>query len=337
MKVGFDISQLAHTGGVATYTRNLTSELLQVDELEMVYFYSSLRRPYKGKLKNIKKYHFPPTFFETIFNKYRIINIEKFIGDIDIFHSSDWTQPPTKAKKVTTYHDVIPLLFPKWSDPKIVEVQKRRLKIVEKEIDLVIAVSECTKRDLLKISNIAAEKIIIIPEGPSIEYRQVSDRQRDEFKKKNNLPENFVLAMGGIGERKNLSRIKTAAKDYNLVIPGETCNYIPEEELFILYSVAKVLLYPSLYEGFGLPVLDAMFCGLPVITSKNSALTEIGGNAVCYVNPEDVGDIRKNLDLLMQNEELRDNLIKKGNLQSRKFSWKETARQTSEIYIELMK
>ncbi len=336
IRVGFDISQLAHTGGVATYARRLTEQLAKIDELEMTYFYSSLRRSYRGKLRNVKKYHFPPTFFEAMFNKYRIINIEKFIGEIDVFHSSDWTQPPTKAKKVTTYHDVIPLLFPQWSDPKIVEVQKRRLKIVEREIDMVIAVSECTKKDLLKISNIPADKIIVISEGPSIEYQQVSDLQKNEFMQKHNLPKDFILAMGGIGERKNLKRIREAAKDYNLVIPGETCKYISEEDLPALYSSAKVLLYPSLYEGFGLPVIDSMLYGLPVITSRNSSLAEVGGDAVLYTDPEDAGVMRGDLNRLMTGENLRKDLIKKGKLQANKFSWEKTANETKAVYQTLV-
>src|SRR5476651_14975 len=106
MRVGFDISQMAHNGGVATYTEKLTAELSKLSDLEMVYFYSSLRKPYHGSLKNIKSYRMPPSLFEILFNNWRNIPIESFIGKIDIFHSSDWTQPKTYAKKVTTFHDV---------------------------------------------------------------------------------------------------------------------------------------------------------------------------------------------------------------------------------------
>src|SRR3990170_1982963 len=93
IRVGMDISQLAHKGGVTTYTRNLSDNLSRISDLEMAYFYSSLRKPYKGKLKNVKAYRLPPTLFELFFNRIRNVSIEKFIGPIDIFHSSDWTQP----------------------------------------------------------------------------------------------------------------------------------------------------------------------------------------------------------------------------------------------------
>lgn len=335
IKVGFDISQLAHNGGVATYTSNLTAALSKISDLEMVYFYSSLRKPYKGKLKNVKKFHFPPSFLERVLNQFRIVSIEKFIGEVDIFHSSDWMQPPTKAKKVTTYHDVVPLLFPKWSHPKIVQVHKKRLQLVEKEIDIVIAVSESTKKDLLKISNIPEEKIVVIYEGPSIDFNPVSDEEIQNFKQRYNLPESFVLAMGGVGERKNLKRVKEGAKGYNLVVSGEDLPWVPSEELHLLYSSAKVLLYPSLYEGFGLPVLDAMGCGLPVVTANNSSLIEVGGDAVLYVDPTNVDDIQRKLKKMMEDNDLRSEMVKKGIKQASKFSWEQAAYKTADVYKKL--
>src|SRR3989344_6312902 len=96
--VGMDISQLAHKGGVSVYTQNLAKELSSLENLEMVYFYSSLRESYIGDLKNIKSYRFPAVLFEPMFNLWRIA-IENFTGPVEIFHSSDWTQPKTKAKK----------------------------------------------------------------------------------------------------------------------------------------------------------------------------------------------------------------------------------------------
>src|SRR5258708_30715751 len=138
MKVGYDISQLAHMGGVATYTKSLAEELIKYKLLDLVFFYSSLRRLYLGSLPNVKKYPLPPSLFEILFNRLGL-PIEFFLGEIDIFHSSDWVQPKTKAKKVTTIHDLIPFKHPEWSTPKIVNVHKRRIKLVEQDVDLIIA------------------------------------------------------------------------------------------------------------------------------------------------------------------------------------------------------
>ena len=336
MKVGFDISQTAHGGGVATYTKNLTQQFSKIKDLNMVYFYSSLRKPYKGDLKNVKSFRLPPSLFEMLFNQWRNIPIEKFIGPIDIFHSSDWTQPLTRAKKVTTYHDVVPLKFPQWSHPKIVEVHKKRLHLVEKEIDMVIAVSKSTKKDLLEISNIPEEKITVVYEGVGKEFKPQNIEKINEFKKRLNLPEKFVLAIGGIGERRNLKSVKQAASDYNLVITGETIPYLSHAELPLLYSSAAVLLYPSFYEGFGLPILEAMACGTPVITSNVSSMPEIAQDAALYVDPNDIADIKKKLQTIIEDKSLCKELIEKGFKQADKFTWEKCAEETFNVYKNLI-
>lgn len=337
MRVGFDISQVAHSGGVGVYTQNLAEQLSRIPELEMVYFYSSLRKPYRGGLKNVKKYRLPPTLFELLFNRWRNVSIEKFIGPVDIFHSSDWTQPPSKAKKITTYHDTVPEKFPEWSHPKIVAVHKRRLWWVEKEIDMVIAVSEATKKDLLEISNIPAEKITVIYEAPTGDFKPQPEDKIRKFRKKYHLPEKFVLAIGGIGERRNLSRVKEATKNYNLVIAGQTLPWLGIDELELLYNSALVLLYPSLYEGFGLPILDSFACGVPVITSNVSATAEVGGNAALYVDPKSLEDIKEKLDMVMNDEKLREEMVGKGFERVKQFSWEKTAKETAKVYKGLVK
>jgi glycosyltransferase involved in cell wall biosynthesis len=336
VRIGFDISQIAHGGGVARYTQNLAEEISKSKELETIFFYSSLRKPYKGRLKNVKKFRLPPTLFEVLFNKLRNVPIEQFLGPIDIFHSSDWIQPPTKAKKVTTFHDVIPLKFPKWSHPKIVEVHKRRLKIVEKEVDMVIAVSESTKKDLLEISNIPEKKIKVIYEGVGSQFKPQPEEEVENFRKKYNLPKEFVLALGGIGERKNLANVKKASKNYELVITGENFGPFSDQEMPLLYSASKVLLYPSLYEGFGLPILEAMACGTPVITSNNSSIPEIGKDAVVYAEPGDVQDIEDKLSKIFTDEEMKKNLSEKGIERAREFTWEKCALETVSIYKSLL-
>lgn len=336
MRVGMDISQIAHGGGVSTYTQNLTKELSKIPDLEMVYFYSSLRKAYHGPLKNVKKYRLPPTLFEMLFNRWRNVSIERFLGPLDIFHSSDWTQPPSKAKKVTTYHDVIPIKYPQWSHPKIVNVHRRRLAIVEKEVDMVIVVSESTKADLLEVSKIPTEKIKVIYEGPTADFKVRSKKEVEVFKKKYNLPDKFILAIGGVGQRRNLARIRQASADFNLVVAGVDIPWLNIEELELLYNSAQVLLYCSLYEGFGLPILDSFLCGVPVITSNVSSMPEVAGDGAIYVDPLSVEDIKDKLRQVMEDENLRQDLIKKGYDQVKKFSWEKVAQQTSSVYKNLL-
>lgn len=337
IKVGMDISQLAHQGGVATYTRNLSRELSKISDLEMVYFYSSLRKHYHGDLKNVKKFRLPPTLFEMLFNKWRNVGIEKFVGRVDIFHSSDWTQPKTSAIRVTTYHDVVPLKYPQWSTPKIIEVHKRRLQLVEKEIDMVIAVSESTKKDLLEISSIPADKITVIHEGPSADFKVQSKEKIKKFKEKYNLPDKFILAIGGVGERRNLKRIKEAAGEVKVIVSGQDISWLDMGELELLYNSATVLAYCSLYEGFGLPILDAFACGLPVITSNTSSMPEIGGEAATFADPYNVEDISKKLKIIIEDDDLKNDMIKKGFKQLEKFSWTKAAQETADVYRRLLK
>lgn len=335
MIVGFDISQIAHPGGVATYTQNLAKHLASRSELEMVYFYSSLRKPYLGDLVSVKKYPFPPTLLELVFNHLRIFSIDSLIGRVDIFHSSDWIQPKTKAKKVTTYHDVIPLKYPQWSHPKIVEVHKKRLELVEKEIDIVIAVSEATKKDLLEVSKIPQEKIVVIYEGVDNKFKQMEQDVIKEFRKKYQLPDEFILSFGGIGERKNIARIKEACKGYNLIVTGEDI-WVEDEELPLLYNSALMLLYPSLYEGFGLPIIEAMACGTPVITSNVSSMPEVGGEAARYIDPTDLDETRGAIREIRESGKIREGMIKKGFEQAKKFSWEKCAKETTFLYKKIL-
>lgn len=337
VKVGFDISQIIHPGGVANYTKNLGLELQKHDDLSMVFFFSAFRKSYHGPLRNVKKFRLPPTLFEVMFNRIRTVGIEKFIGPVDVYHSSDWVQPPTKAKTVTTYHDLVPLLFPKWSHPKIVSVNKIRLKLVEKEVDKVIAVSESTKNDLLSISKLKPSQIEVIYEGVSEVFKPAGEKEQSDFKKKYDLPENFVLAIGGVGERKNLKRIKQAAKGFNLITTMEDLPVLSDEELSLLYSSADALVYPTLYEGFGLPIIEAMACGTPVLTSNVSSMPEIAGGAAVLADPTDVDKIQRSLEDLLLDKQKQKELITKGLKRAKDFSWKRAAEQTAEIYKQLVK
>ena len=176
MRIGIDISQTVFEGtGVANYTKSLVENLLKIDKKNTyVLFGASLR---KRKLLNcylarlLKRfdnvsgriYPFPPTFLEFLWNKLHIFPIEWFIGPVDVFLSSDWTQPPTiKAKKVTTVHDLTPWKFPQEAHPRIVAVHKRRMKWVKKECDLIICDSQSTKEDVKEIFGIEEKRLRVV-------------------------------------------------------------------------------------------------------------------------------------------------------------------------------
>jgi len=178
MKIGIDVSQTAYEGtGVAQYVSELVSQLALVDNKnEYILFYSSLRKkfhpdqigikfPISNKNIQVRKFPFPPTFLDILWNRLHIAPIEWFIGDIDVFISSDWTQPPTKAQSVTILYDLIVYKYPKETDKKIVATQKRRLQWVKKECDRIICISESTKKDAMDILGIDEKKLVVIYPG----------------------------------------------------------------------------------------------------------------------------------------------------------------------------
>ncbi|MBM3209524.1 glycosyltransferase family 4 protein [Candidatus Shapirobacteria bacterium] len=357
MKIGIDISQIVYGTGVSHYTQNLVENLLKIDEKnEYVLFFSSLRQRLTQisnlKTQNcnlkLKTYKFPPVLLDILWNKLHVLPIEKLIGKVDVFHTSDWTEPPSACRKVTTIHDLTPLLFPDETHPKIIAVHKRKLDWVKKEASLVIAVSENTKKDIIELLGIPAEKIRVIYEAPGEEFYPRRKEEIENTKRKYQIAGDYILAMGG-GKRKNLERTTQAFERVkggpwqkvspSLIVFGNSPNtkslgYVPQEDLAPLYSGAMCFVYPSLYEGFGLPVLEAMACGCPVVTSNVSSLPEIAGEAAVLVNPLRVEEIFYGINEAL---ERREEFVQKGLERSHKFSWEKCASETLAVYGEVVK
>jgi len=176
MKIGIDISQIVfERTGVANYVRNLVENLVKIDkENEYVLFFSSLRRKlpsfFINELTNsrvkIREFKFPPTLLDFLWNRLHIFPIEWFIGDVDIFITSDWTEPPTrKAKKATILYDLIVYKHPEETDKKIVTTQRRKLAWVKKESDVIFCISQATKKDAMEILGIEEGKLRVVYPG----------------------------------------------------------------------------------------------------------------------------------------------------------------------------
>lgn len=171
MRIGIDISQLAYPhSGVANYLQNLVSELTKQDKKNTyILFYASLRKKlvntFQANNVEVKQFKFPPTLLDLLWNTLHIFPIEMFIGPVDIFISSDWTQPPSKAKKATILYDLIVYKYPEETAEKIVKVQKKRLAWVKKEADKILCISEATKKDAMEILHIPSEKLTVVHPG----------------------------------------------------------------------------------------------------------------------------------------------------------------------------
>lgn len=356
MKIGIDISQIVYGTGVSDYTKNLVKTLLKIDKTdEFMLFGGSLRRANELRSYNvgvhgnsvIKIFPVPPTVADYIWNRLHILPIEWLIGKLDVFHSSDWTQPPSKAYKVTTIHDLTPLRFPEISHPKIVAAHKARLKWVKKEVDKIIAVSEFTKREIVELLDIDPGRIVVIHEAPDSDMKPVGKEKIEETKKRLGIGGDYLLVVGA-DPRKNIPAIIQAFKQIkrymtrlNLVIVGKPWEGIPDtggvkvlghvkrEELASLYFGAQALVYTSLYEGFGLPILEAMRVGCPVVTSNISSMPEVAGDAAVLVDPRVPEEIAKGTEKVLSD---RRKWVEKGQKWASEFSWEKTAKQTLKVY-----
>jgi glycosyltransferase involved in cell wall biosynthesis len=230
----------------------------------------------------------------------------------------------------------------------------------------IIAISCNTKNDLVRLFKINPQKISVIYDGVDERFIPILDRNKIiQGFKKYNLPEKFFLFVSTLEPRKNVVRLLKAydkldklvsfkaTKLPHLVLVGqkgwgyreifETINgarlknkivlldYIKNEDLLVLYNAALAFVFPSLYEGFGLPVLEALACGCPVITSNISSLPEVGNNACLYVNPYQVDEIALAMKRILTDENLRKELQAKGLIQAKKFSWQKTAKETIKV------
>lgn len=373
MRIGIDISQIVYGTGVSTYTKKLVENLLKIDKKnEYILFGSSLRSKKKlaefaDSLKDfkncqVKVFSYPPTILEFLWNKLHILPIENLIGEVDIFHSSDWTQPRIKSpntKKVTTVHDMISFLFPSSVHPKIISSQKRRLKRVKEEVNLILADSETTKDDIVKFLQIQEDLIRVVYLAPSEEFKPQDEAKVKEVLEKYKIKKPFILSVATQEPRKNIQKLldvfeKIVAENpkFHLVLTGKYgwgpgfhsaenvtwTGYVPEEDLVSLYSGCRVFVYPSLYEGFGLPILEAMACGAPVVTSNNSSMAEIAKDAAILVDPRSDGQIKKAIEMVLGlNLENYQKMVRASLDRARRYTWTKTARETLRAYAEVAK
>ena len=377
MIIGIDISSIPYGTGVSNYTLNLVRSLLKTDKTNTYkLFYSSLRRPLPPEIKQLAHHHqfkiyhhrLPPTLLSILWNKLHILPIELFIGKCDLFHTSDWTQPPTKhAKTITTIHDLVPFIFPETLHPLIVKTHTLKLKQAIQHCHHFICVSQNTQTDLLKIfPQIKITQTSVIHEAAETKYDQFLELSlKKQALKKEKIYrfydlKKYLLAQGTREPRKNLHRLITAFIKYKNKYPKSTLElaisgkygwgqdvahlkhpfikilgYIPEKDMVALHASALALAYPSTYEGFGLPIIKSLKVGVPVICSNTSSMPEIVGDVGLLVNPNSVDEIAHAICKISRYPSLRKKLIQKGLVQAQKFSWDQTAKQTLLVYNQV--
>lgn len=275
----------------------------------------------------------------------------------DVFHPTYYNPyyiPLVKRPTVVTVHDMIHERFPENFSSDDTTAQAKRLTV--EHADRVIAISESTRRDIVEFYDIDPAKISVIYHG-----RNILDETSANIK---GLPEHYILFVGGRPGYKNFERLVKAFaevrrvhhgmklictgapfKKYELEMiaaaglrPGDDVRHIfvTDPQLRSLYAGALCFVFPSLYEGFGFPVLEAFDSGCPTMLSNRSSLPEIGGDGALYFDPYDIGDMRDRILECIENTALRDELITRGLARAAHFSWENTARQTAEIYRSMV-
>jgi glycosyltransferase involved in cell wall biosynthesis len=269
-----------------------------------------------------------------------------------------------RGKKVSVIHDAAPF------HPEVIKYPPLRQRYVRwmtryaaRHSNVVVAVSETARADLAEHCGVTKEKIVVAPDAVGEEFRPIGDAARlAQVRAKYRLPEHFILFLGTIEPGKNLVRLIQAFRrlklkrpdlPHHLILAGERgwmmqsveaeiarqptndirfLGFVAGADLPALYSAADLFVYPSLYEGFGLPLVEAMACGTPVITSNVSAMPEVVGDAAVLVSPDDVASIADAMETVLGDSSLRATLVEAGLVRSRAFRWEETARVIARVF-----
>lgn len=286
---------------------------------------------------------------------------------VDIYHGLSNELPydirRSGARSVVTMHDLIFIRYPGLYKPCDRYMYTKKYIHSCRAADRIIAISQQTKQDLVNYWGVKAEKIDVVYQGCSpMFYDKASEYERERIRQKYKLPKEYVLSVGSIETRKNLLlTLKAMVEgriDINLVACGKHTPYtfllmkyaekngigskvqflhnVNFSDLPAIYQMSSVLVYASIFEGFGIPVIEALNSGVPVITSKGGVFRETGGDACCYVDPFSVDDMIAGLERVLGNSDLRDNMIELGYIHVQQFREQSTARSMMSVYQSIM-
>lgn len=368
MRIGIDARLIYYSpGGIAEYVKHLVQALAEVDgEEEFVILYSR-----KDSQHNLVAH---PRFRRATLwtpSHHRLegfsLPLELSRLALDVLHSPDFIPPPSNSfRSVITIHDLAFLLYPHFLTKESARYYGQIDQAVRRA-DHIIAVSESTKRDTVRLLGVPERKISVIYEAADPIFQPMDAHEaRRRLAEHYVLPDRFILFVSTIEPRKNVITLLRALRQlkdhyrvpHRLVLAGRKgwlfddvfatvselgleneCIFlgrVPTEHLLYLYNAADVLVHPAFYEGFGLPPLEAMACGTPVVVSNVSALPEVVGDAGLLVDPNDVDGLTVHIWRVLTDEALRANMIKRGLAKARQFSWNKAARETLEVYRKVV-
>ena len=367
MRIGIDARKL-HDFGIGTYIRNLLRQLARLDrQTEFVLLcrrddqaaLASLGENFRAVVETAGHY--------SVAEQLKIPLALRREG-VTLFHAPHYVLPPlVSCRSVVTIHDCIHLMFPQYLPNRIALAYARAsIVLASRRATRVLTVSESSKRDILRFVDMRPEKIDVIYNAYD-ECFAVEPREEDvvRVRERYQLHDEFVLYAGNVKPHKNLERLiqafdlvrRRGLDHLKLVLIGDEISryaalrravhqhqlhqfvrflgYLPEETLAVMYRLAGVFVFPSLYEGFGLPPLEAMASGTPVVTSNVSSLPEVVGDAAVLVDPYDPHAIADGIYQVLTDQQLRRDLCRKGVARARQFSWAESVQRVRDIYRQV--
>ncbi len=369
VRIGIDARKL-HDFGIGTYIRNLLRQLARLDrETEFVVF---CRPDDREALTSLGENFRPVPERSANYSVAEQLSIPLALRreGITLFHAPHYVLPPlVRCRSVVTIHDCIHLMFPQYLPSRLaLQYARTSIALAARRAARVMTVSESSKRDILRFVDVKPEKIDVIYNAYDERFT-IEPREEDvvRVRERYQLHDEFVLYAGNVKPHKNLERLidafdlvrKRGLDHLKLVMIGDDISkytalrravhqhqlhkyvrflgYLPEETLAVMYRLAGVFVFPSLYEGFGLPPLEAMASGTPVVTSNVSSLPEVAGDAAVLVDPYDALSIADGIHRVLTDETLRRDLRKKGVARAGMFSWEASVRRVHKIYMQIAK
>lgn len=347
--------------GVQRYSHEITKELLRLDKDKFI-----LVAPKEVRAEYSEIFVTINTPISISGHPWEQIVLPRCFNKLkgEILFSPGNTGPLNIYNQVVTIHDAAVFTRPEGFNSNFVKWYRFLLPRLAKKARRLVTVSEFSKVELVESLNIPPEKVVPIYNGVGEIFKPHS-QDRQDFIAKNGLPERYVLALGSRAKNKNFLGLLKAwellvredkMQDISLVIAGGTAStlqadeisvllsklpnvhdagYVTDETLPLLYSSAEAFVFPSFYEGFGLPPLEAMACGTPVVVANTASLPEVVGDAGVYVNPYDVEDIARGIYKVLIDMQLQSNLSSKGLERAKQFTWKKTAKETFQVFEEV--
>lgn len=370
MTIYIDVSAAVHqNAGIARYAESLARALLTYhgQEHKFSLFYNRDRqvKPLAG-LEGIPTRTiyagYKPWRMAVWLGQLAGIDFNRLLSDAELFHATEHLLMPLRdIPTVLTVHDLIYHLFPAYHKRLNYWYLNVAMPLFVRRADALITISESSKRDLVRIYHVPEEKITVIYEAASPNFGPVPTEHVAEVKARYGLPERYLLALGTIEPRKNLIRLVEALRSLrqkdralSLVIVGSRgwlyqgffqhlekldvpkavllSGYVPDADLPAVISGAAAYVLASFYEGFGLPILEAMACGTPVVCSNTSSMPELGGDAACYFDPYNTESMVAAIATVLEDGNLRAEMRERGLAQAARFSWQRTAKETLAVY-----